>query len=80
MRIALVGSTRTLITAMTGAALFALYSGCSDQSSERRGGSDIPDLEAGSGTTGTLTAGAGGDTSDAAGASGAAGSGSDPVP
>ena len=73
MRIALVGSTRVLIGAVTAAAVLALYSGCGDQSSERRGGGDIPDLTAGS--VGTPTAGASGDASDAGagGASGASG-------
>jgi hypothetical protein len=71
MRIALAASTRVLIGAVTAAALLALYSGCGDQSTERRGGGDIPDLAADSGMM--ATAGAGGDASDAAGASGAAG-------
>ena len=56
------------------AAVLVLYSGCGDQSSERRGGADVPDLSAGSGMIGALMAGASGDASEAAGASGAAGS------
>jgi hypothetical protein len=72
MRIAFVGSTRALIGAVTAAALLALYSGCGEQSSERRGGDDIPNLAAGAADT--PTAGAGGDSSDGVGAGGATGS------
>jgi len=71
MRVALARSARALIGAVTAAALLALYSGCGDQSSERRGGGEIPDLTAGS--VATLMAGASGDASDAAGAGGASG-------
>jgi hypothetical protein len=72
MRIALAASTRALIGAVATAALLALYPGCGDQGSERRGGGDIPDLAASSGMT--AMAGAGGDASDAAGDGGAAAS------
>jgi hypothetical protein len=79
MRIALVGSARALIGAITAAALLALYAGCGEQSSERRGGGDIPDLTAGA--PDIPTAGAAGDANDAAGAGGASGAtGSELVP
>ena len=79
MRIAFAASTRALIGAVTAAALLALYSGCGDQSTERRGGGAIPDLTASSGTM--PMAGAGGDAGEAAGAGGAAGAaGGDLVP
>jgi len=79
MQMAFAASTRALIGAVTAAALLALYSGCGEQSTERRGGGDIPDLSAGSGMV--EAPGAGGDASEAAGAGGAAGAaGSDLVP
>jgi hypothetical protein len=74
MRIAFAASTRALIGAVTAAALLALYPGCGDQSTERRGGGDIPDLTAGSGMMAMPIAGAGGDAGGAGGAAGAAGS------
>jgi hypothetical protein len=42
------------------AAVLALYTGCGDQSSERKGGGDIPDLTAGSGASDAGGAGADG--------------------
>jgi len=50
-------STRGLIGATWMAAALAFYSGCGDQSTERKGGGDIPELTAGSGAS---DAGAGG--------------------
>jgi hypothetical protein len=73
MRIAAATSTRVLFGALAAAALLASYSGCTNQSNERRGGGDIPDLGA--------DAAAGAGASDAeAGAAGAAGSGPALVP
>ncbi|HEY0467768.1 MAG TPA: hypothetical protein VGC79_26385 [Polyangiaceae bacterium] len=40
-----------MIGAICASAVLALYTGCGDQSSERRGGGDIPDLTAGSGAS-----------------------------
>lgn len=42
--------TRVLIGTAFAAALLALHTGCGEQSSERKGGGDIPDLSAGSGS------------------------------
>jgi hypothetical protein len=47
MRIAVAASTRVLFSVVAAAAWLASYSGCTAQSSERRGGGDIPDLTAG---------------------------------
>jgi len=44
-------STRLSIGATFTAAMLALYTGCGDQSSERRGGDDLPELTAGSGAS-----------------------------
>jgi len=49
MLTALARSTRALIGVTCVSALLALYTGCSDQSTEHKGG-DIPDLSAGSGS------------------------------
>ena len=46
MLTALARSTRGLIGATLSAAVIVLYTGCGDQSSERKGGGDIPDLSA----------------------------------
>jgi hypothetical protein len=64
-------STRTLVAVATSAAVLALYSGCGEQSSERRGGEAIPDLA--NVPSVVPNAGAGGDMTDAAGASGVPG-------
>lgn len=45
-------STRRLIGTTFAVALLALHTGCGDQSTERKGGGDIPDLTAGSGSGG----------------------------
>jgi len=72
MQIASARSTRVLIGTTFAAVTLALYSGCGDQSSERKGGGEIPDLSAGYGQTlpdaGAAEAGVPG----AAGAAGAA--------
>jgi len=39
--------------------VLALYTGCGDQSTERKGGGELPDLNAGSGASDAGTAGAG---------------------
>ncbi len=62
--------------AVAPVAVIALYSGCSDQASERRGGGEIPDLTAGSGMIVSAEAGAGG----ALGEAGAAGAAAVPPP
>lgn len=66
MSIALATPVRTLLMALLAGALAALYSGCSDQGTERQGGGEVPDLMAGASPT-TPEGGA------EAGASGAAG-------
>jgi hypothetical protein len=43
-------STRRLIGTTSAAAVLALYTGCGDQSTDRKGGGEIPDLNAGSGS------------------------------
>lgn len=43
-------ATRRLIEATVAAAVLLLYTGCGDQSTERRGGGEIPDLTAGGGS------------------------------
>jgi hypothetical protein len=68
---AFAASTRALVAVATSGALVALYSGCGEQSSERRGGGEIPDLATGSGAV--PNAGASGDMTDTAGSGGAAG-------
>lgn len=45
-------STRSLIGTTFAAALLALHTGCGDQSTERKGGGEIPDLIAGGGSGG----------------------------
>jgi hypothetical protein len=52
-------STRASIGATFAAVVLALYTGCGDQSSERHGGEDLPDLNAGSGASDAGSAGAG---------------------
>ena len=47
MLTAIVRSTRALIGASVAAGVLALYTGCGDQSADRRGGGDLPDLTAG---------------------------------
>ena len=64
MPIALATSSRALMAAMLVGAIGALFTGCGDQSIERKGGGDIPDLNAG---TVSIAAG-GGQTSEAGGA------------
>jgi len=44
MLTAIARTTRVSIGAMFAAAVLALYTGCGDQSTERKGGGDIPDL------------------------------------
>jgi hypothetical protein len=70
MRMASVASTRSLFGAVSAAAVLALYAGCGEQSSERRGGGDIPDLNAGSGMVAAPAAGAGGAADAGAGGAG----------
>ena len=67
MSIAPATSSRVLLGALLLAMGMALYTGCSDQGSERRGGGDMPDLNAGStqtmpdsGAAGTAEGGAAG--------------------
>ncbi|MEI9950076.1 MAG: hypothetical protein WDO74_14170 [Pseudomonadota bacterium] len=59
MLTALARSTRALIGTTFTAAALALYTGCGDQSTERKGGDDIPDLNAGSGASDAGAGGAG---------------------
>ncbi|MEI9937724.1 MAG: hypothetical protein WDO69_10945 [Pseudomonadota bacterium] len=64
MLTALARSTRALIGATFTVAVLAFYTGCGDQSTERNGGGDIPDLTAGSGAS-AAEGGAAGAQSDA---------------
>jgi len=52
MPTAFASSTRKLIEATFAATVLILCSGCGDQSTERKGGGEIPDLTAGSGAGG----------------------------
>jgi len=54
-------STRKLLGTTFAVALLALYTGCGDESTEREGGGEVPDLEAGSGSGEAGAAGASGD-------------------
>jgi hypothetical protein len=49
MLTALARSTRGLIGTTFMAVVLALYTGCGDQSTERKGGGELPDLDAGGG-------------------------------
>ena len=72
MLTALASSTRGLIGATFMAVVLALYTGCGDQSTERKGGGGIPNLDAGGG--------GGESNAGAAGAGAAAGAQGSPVP
>jgi hypothetical protein len=52
MQTAFASSTRRLIEATLTAAVLVLYTGCGDQSTERKGGGEVPDLTAGNGSGG----------------------------
>jgi hypothetical protein len=52
MLTAFASSTRWLIEATLAATLLVLYTACGDQSTERKGGGEIPDITAGSGSGG----------------------------